>query len=355
MIRMSQQNRPLPPNPQTPTPSATSVNARLIIKDYSPPFDHSYPEYPHHPSYPPPPHPYHHPIDMEMEQRMRSVSVTSPHYPTLSQPLSDMSSVTPSSVLFNEVVPTSGGRYPSNRSPVSPGNANPYEVPNESESGHHSVSPPGHAHSRRPHTANAMMSSQPAFYPSSVHHHHGNSRTPPMTQSNVELFQLNRAPPVPPHRSNTITGTVGGATRLDEGDYSEIPDSPEDEKSQGPHISPISSSEGPYNSYSDIPNAVSPAQHLGCDAKSSPAHSSSSESISSFSTDSQSTSPARGVRRGTGGASSLSYQGGRDSNSIPRCASQSNRGPPLEVSLCLRPVIMYHNIMCTCINKHYIL
>lgn len=260
--------------------------------------------------------------------------MTSPHYPTLSQPLSDMSSVTPSSV-FNESSVVPPQRYPHNRSPVSPVNANPYEVPNDSESGHHSVSPPGHTHhsSRRPHTANAMMSSQPAFYPSSSH-----SRTPPLTQSNVELFQFH-PPPIPPHRSNTVIGAMQMSNHVrsaspripEEGDYSEIPESPKEKPFDG-HSSPDSS--GQYDSYSDIPTAISPPLEGGSkNFKSSPGHSSTSESISSFSTDSQSTSP---VRRGGDQrlGSNISYRGEvitSHNGNIPRCASHSS-GRVVEVS-----------------------
>ncbi|XP_019851123.1 PREDICTED: uncharacterized protein LOC109581455 [Amphimedon queenslandica] len=367
--RLSNQNRPLPPNPHTPTPSAMSVNARLI-KDYSPPFDHAFSEYPpgsyphqqqhshlHHQfSH----HSHHHPIDlhvgdpgpvMGMDTRMRANSATSPHYPTLSQPLSDMSSVTPTSVFAESSNPgqsqgLSQGhthhhaqRFLSNRSPVSPTNPNPYEVPNESESGHHSVSPPGHHHTlpgtRRPLTTNHSTGQ---FYPiSSSHPHHG--PTSPFSQGNMDMFQFESAPPVPPHRSTTNLGQGIRASPPD-ADYSEIPDdSPTEKPPPAPYDnqgSPIQSEQ--YNSYSDIPTAVSPYNigvigGGGHKEKMSPGHSSLSESISSFSTDSQSTSPARGAvgpshghMRGTNVSPSYRGRGNSQTNgSIPRSGSKSHQ------------------------------
>lgn len=88
-----------------------------------------------------------------------------------------------------------------------------------------------------------------------------------------------------------------------EADYSEIPDTPTEPVISAPfsgvaNSSPVGSDQ--YNSYSDIPTAISPPLRQPDPSNnekerfSPPGDSSMSESISSFSTDSQSTSPARG-------------------------------------------------------------
>ena len=367
MARISQQNRPLPPNPaQTPTLSVTSMNAHLIGREFSPPgpiggatnvmFHHQHsqqheqffiPEYPpgypithqhsiHYPppsQYPPPSH-HHHPLDtMEHNHngRLRSVSITSPHYPTLSQPLSDIST---SSVFTESNIPHPEEMVHTNgMPPSSPNPPNPYEIPNESETGHHSASPPHNVRlfsgTRRPQTAQGMIPHHQQQQQQQMLQQHPT----PYAQSNMEL-QFTGPPPVIPHRSNSnVTATGAGLsasllraakrskTPPQEADYSEIPDSPTDTapRSGVANSSPVSSDQ--YNSYSDIPSAISPhlkKQDSNHDkerftsqaevvARISPGHSSLSDSISSFSTDSQSASPNR-----------------RGNASIPRTSSKSS-------------------------------
>lgn len=342
-VRSSQQNRPLPPNPPNAhnplhvlhsTPSTTSMQAHLIGRDHSSPTmfetNQFYPQI--SPGYP---SQHHYPI--ELEPRLRSASITSPHQPgpTLSQPLSDISSVTPSSVFTESNLP-----HPDNRNPFSPNNPVPYEIPNVSESGHHSVSPPAHMHSisnpHRPHTATGVVPHTAvgvlSSHPSS--HQHNTA----LTKSNMELFELN-APPIPPHRAQSNAGAMHSPNnvfrdnhsasprlvRPESGLYSEIPTEsgepvisvPIDTKHRGLPLnsmgganSPVSSDQ--YSSYSDIPAACSPtlkeqnieeqekrdkfSPHLKSypsNGQHSPGHSSLSDSISSFSTDSQSHSPSR--------------------------------------------------------------
>ena len=341
-VRSSQQNRPLPPNPPNAhnpllglhsTPSTTSMQAHLIVQDHSPPMFETSQFYPQvSPGYHPPQHHY----PMEVEPRLRSASINSPHQPgpTLSQPLSDISSVTQSSVFTESNLP-----HPDNRNPFSPNNPVPYEIPNVSESGHHSVSPPAQFHisnTHRPHTATGVVP-HAAVGVLSSHHSNNPQHHTALTQSNMELFELN-APPVPPHRAHSNAGLIHSPNsafrdnhsasprlvRPESGLYSEIPtesgepviSGPINTKhrglplnSRGGMNSPVSSDQ--YSSYSDIPAACSPtlneqneeqekrdkfSPHLKSyhsNGQQSPSHSSLSDSISSFSTDSRGHSPSR--------------------------------------------------------------
>lgn len=277
--------------------------------------------YPGDAAFPPPrkmPHPGGPPkLDSEVG-RGRTGSLQSPGLPQLSQPFSDISSNTNSSVFME------ASNVPENPSAaLSP--PNPYEVPAESDTGHHSTSPPSNTlpHPRRPHTATGRMMtspSQPNIPPPP------NRAPPPLTQSSLELFHHNNHHhhhhPAVPHHAHSALGPLHSpveiireSPQMTSPDYSEVPiesdavgsgiDSsvmfssvpPESTTGHsmrgggGGESSIISSDQ--YSSYSDIP-AVCDVLPPIFDASPPPPFSNhhpnpelSSESISSFSTDSQ--------------------------------------------------------------------
>lgn len=324
-VRTSQRNRPLPAHPVEHTPSVSSMHAHLIDQS-SPPHQNFEMEHFHlHRQ-------MHYPENLPMldtePHNFRSTSITSPPFPQLSQPLSDLSSATPSSVFVESVIP-----HQDNRNLLSPSNPNPYEVPNESETGHVSVSPTGNIHNfphfQRSHTSTVV--SQPFTHSAPMH------PPAPVTQSSSELFHGSIPPDVPPHRTSNTLGRIHSPispvevarkghsvspklVRPESGLYSEIPGETSPERKERKFISAVNPSFGPsvpyhsegnnssivssdqYSDYSDIPSACGPQidnkihEHRGRlppDGLNNRT-SSLSDSISSFSTDSQSGSPHHG-------------------------------------------------------------
>ena len=155
--RSSQHGRPLPAQPLSPTgrdplASANSLATAHLLKEQQ-----VMGPYPSEPMFTPPrkmPHPGGPPKLDSDPGRGRAGSVQSPGLPQLSQPFSDISSNTNSSV-FMEPTDKPGAA-------LSP--PNPYEVPADSETGHHSTSPPSQTlpHPRRPHTATGRMMTSPS-------------------------------------------------------------------------------------------------------------------------------------------------------------------------------------------------
>ena len=345
--RRSFQSRPLPaypPEDHPHTPSVSSMNARLI--DQTSPnqfviqrgmsfstadqqFHHTHPAGPPHPMH----HHHHHPDVLPLDliepnhHQFRNRSVTSPQIPQLSQPLSDLSSATPSSVFTESNVPHQEDTASSPNTPKA------YEVPSDSKTCHQSVSPVlSHTNTlpnpRRPHTASG--GSQPVLSPHQQH----SPTSFTHSSSDVRMNHLMRAPDVPPHRSNStmqqhqvgkgmihhhhttddpITSPV--YARPESGLYSEIPG---DNLQFFPKITPPTDSllrGGPppmhmvndgsvvncdrYSDYSDIPSACSTTMnndmkrgHLPSVGEYRNDSRLSSDSMSSFSTDSQSSSPS---------------------------------------------------------------
>ena len=335
-MRMSLHNRPLPDYPPADhphTPSVTSMNAHLI--DQTSPnqfqrgmsfstadqqFHHTHQMHmqQHH-------HHHHHPDVLPIElvdpnHQFRNRSVTSPQIPQLSQPLSDLSSATPSSVFTESNVP-----HQEETTASSPNTPKAYEVPSDSRTCHQSVSPVmSHTSTlpnpHRPHTASGgMMTSQPAISP-----HPQSSHSPiSFTHSSSDVRSNNhfRPPDVPPHRthSNAQQGmnqhqdipTSPVYARPESSLYSEIPGDlfpkitpPTDSTIGRSTVMPtMGVNDGSlvnsdrYSDYSDISGACPPMddakrRHLPSVGEYRSDRRSSSDSISSFSTDSQSSSPS---------------------------------------------------------------
>ena len=334
--RISLSNRPLPaypPESHPRTPSVSSMSARLIDQTSPNPFQRgqsfSTSDHHFHLQQSHPPSHLHHPdllpLDLDpTHHQLRNQSVTSPQIPQLSQPLSDLSSATPSSVFTESNVP-----HPEENA-SSPNTPKAYEVPSDSKTCHQSVSPVMSHHTlpnpRRPHTATGVMASQPVLsrHPQSSHSPVSFAHSSTDVRTNQQLVS-NRPPEVPPHRGNSqqkmltqppshnpTTSPV--YARPESGLYSEIPNehgdvfpkiSPPTESITGHSLAPHSIisdnslvGSDQYNDYSDVTGpCVSPLNDIGQSKLPSvleyrDENRLSSESMSSFSTDSQSSSPS---------------------------------------------------------------
>ena len=347
-VRASQRFRPLPAHPQDDdihhprTPSVSSMNARLIdqtsfqfqrgasFSERDHQFHHHPQQFHQHPSHPPQ-HPDFIPLDSDPNHQFRTGSITSPQVPQLSQPLSDLSSATPSSVFTESNVPHPEENLSSPNTPKA------YEVPSDSKTCHQSVSPvSGQTNTlpnpRRPHTATGMMASQPMI----SHHPHSSHSPVSLTHSSTDvrtnhtLHSGNRPPNVPPHRTNVQIPREGAMTSPSSACpestlYSEIPNEPVNSGgNKFPMITPPADStlgrsaplpsvgnnssnvsSDPYSDYSDIPAAcgspfneesrtnmvTSTTMSQNGHGPTHQRHPSFSDSMSSFSTDSQSGSP----------------------------------------------------------------
>lgn len=306
--RSSQHGRPLPAQPFSPTgrdplASANSLATAHLLKEQQ-----AMGPYPSESVFTPPrkmPHPGGPPKLDSDPGRGRAGSVQSPGLPQLSQPFSDISSNTNSSVFMEPAEKPAAALSP----------PNPYEVPADSETGHHSTSPPSQTlpHPRRPQTAHGRMMtspSNPQIPPPP------NRAPPPLTQSSLELFHHGLPPPAPPHHAHSTLGSLHSPVEIiresphvvNSPDYSEVPMDSEIEGS-GVASSAMFSSVAPsttghstlhpdssivssdqYSSYSEAPCDNLPPIFDVSPPPFNPHHQNpdlSSESISSFSTDSQ--------------------------------------------------------------------
>ena len=294
--------------------------------------------------------------------RARASSVQSPGLPQLSQPFSDISSTTTSSVFMGEA-----NNAPEKHTLSPP---NPYEVPADSDTGHHSISPTGPSNTlphRRPQTATGRMMTSP----SQPHIPPPPQRAPPpLTQSSLELFHHNSPSLTGPHQAHSTVGLMlhspvdiirenplppiaSPETMV----YSEVPV----ESGSGVDSSMIAPAESTtghstlrdgssivssdqYSSYSDIPTACELLPPI-FDSSPPPFNGHhhnpelSSESISSFSTDSQQNDSPRGSRhwevapeeRGTASAFSGHSHPSRETTPLGRCGTDASKTGFLEV------------------------